>query len=146
MTDLYKQVLDLFKPNRFKIAIEAKELFVRPVGPLPPQVQIDGMEKVNFISDCDEQTMTFSDFMKRKGKYPFPIALSHSPGGIEDFESTLSVDYHPDGSVTLYCVPMLIEGKTRYVHQILEGIRVPGLGLIEEDGKLVDFIEDFEPF
>lgn len=41
---------------------------------------------------------------------------------------------------------MLIEGKTRYVHQIPEGIRVPGLGLIEEDGNLVDFIEDMETF
>lgn len=74
MTDLYKQVLDLFKPNRFKVAIEAKELFVRPVVQLPPEVQIEGMEKVNFISDRDEQTMTFSDFMKRKGN-----TLSLSP-------------------------------------------------------------------
>ncbi len=146
MTNLYKQVLDLFKPNRFKIAIEAKELFVRPVAPLPPQVQIDGMEKVNFICNSDEQPMTFSNFMKLKGKYPFPIALSHSPNGSIDFESTFSVDYHPDGSVTLYCVPVLIKGETRYVRQSPEGIRVLGLGLIEEDGNLVDFIEDYKPF
>ncbi|KAB8122193.1 hypothetical protein D3W54_15910 (plasmid) [Komagataeibacter medellinensis] len=146
MTNLYKQVLDLFTVNRFKVAIEAKELFVRPVAPLPPEVQIEGMEKVNFICDGDEQSMTFSDFMKRKGKYPFAIALSHSPGGIEDFESTFSVDYHPDGSVTLYCVPVMIEGKLRHVHQMPEGIHIPGLGLIEEDGTLVDFAEDLEEF